>query len=66
MESHSIVVHTIAQVSGLHLGDAVDERVQPLVLGAAFVALVPRAPAAAHEVVQVRARVAQTTLEHTR
>lgn len=52
---------TVAQVPRLHLRQAAAERVQALVLGAALVARlarVARAPPAAHEVVDVGARVA--------
>lgn len=60
-------VPTVAQVPGLDLGDAVHERVQPLVLGAALVGVaLARAPAAARELGDVRARVAQAPLQsHT-
>lgn len=57
-------VHTVAQIARLHFSDAVDERVQPLVLGATLIAGVARAPAAASELRDVSAGVAQAPLEH--
>lgn len=59
------MVLTVAQVAGLDLGHAGRQRVEPLVLGAALVGLVARAPAAAREVRDVGARVAQAPLERT-